>query len=86
MRIARVMTQDCLAADEIPTNTRPGSYGSDPALAQRSGSSLNTLEPKVPLREQAHPEQYGFISPSREPGVRFLPFHRVFHASESVNT
>ena len=49
MRIARVMIQDFLAADEIPTNARPGSYGSDPALAQRSGYSLNTLEPKVPL-------------------------------------
>jgi len=82
MRIARVMTQDFLAADEIPTNARPGSYGSDPALAQRSGSNLNTLEPKVPLTDQAHPEKCGFISPSRQPGVRFLPNHRVFHANE----
>jgi len=82
MRIARVMTQDFLAADEMPTNARPGSYGSDPALAQRSGSSLNTLEPKVPLTEQAHPEKCGFISPSRQPGVRFLPHHHVFDANE----
>jgi hypothetical protein len=74
------MTQDFLAADEIPTNTRPGSYGSDPALAQPSGFSLNTLEPKVPLREQAHPEKCEFISPSRQPGVRLLPYHHVFDA------
>jgi len=60
MRIARVMTQDFLAADEIPTNTRPGSYGSDPPLAKWSGSNLNTLEPKVPLTEQAHPEKSRF--------------------------
>jgi hypothetical protein len=57
MRIARVMTQDFLAADEIRTNARPGSYGSDPALARRSGFSLNTLEPMIPLTEQAHPER-----------------------------
>ncbi len=82
MRIARVMTQDFLAADEIPTNARPRSYGSDPALAQRSGSSLNTLEPKIPLTEQAHPEKSGFISPSQQPGVRFLPYHHVFDANE----
>lgn len=41
-----------LAADEIRTNARPGSYGSDPALAHQSGSRLNTLEPAVPLTEQ----------------------------------
>jgi len=82
MRIARVMTQVFLAADEIPTNTRPRGYGSDPALAQRSGSSLNTLEPRVPLTEQAHPEKCGFISPSWQSGVRFLPYHHVFDANE----
>ena len=81
MRIARVMTQVFLAADEIPTNTRPRSYGSDPALAQRSGSSLNTLEPKVPLTEQAHPKKYGFISRSRQSGVQFLPYDNVFYAN-----
>ena len=82
MRIALVMTQDFPAADEIPTHTRPGSYGSDPPLAKRSGSNLNTLEPKVPLTGQAHREKCGFISPSRQPGVRFLPYHHVFHANE----
>jgi hypothetical protein len=76
------MTQDFLAADEIPTNARPGSYGSDAALAQRSGSSQNTLEPNVPLTEQAHREKCGFISRSRQACVRFLPYHHVFHANE----
>jgi hypothetical protein len=80
------MTLDFLAAEEIPTNTRPGSYGSDPALAHQSGSSLNTLEPRIPLTEQAHPDWSGFISPSLQAGVRLLPYHRVFHANERVNT
>ena len=50
------MIQGFLAADEIRTNARPGSYGSDPALAHQSGSRLNTLEPGVPLTEQANRE------------------------------
>jgi hypothetical protein len=55
MRIARVMTPDLLTVGEIRTNARPGSYGSDPALARRSGSKMNTREPKIPLTEQAKP-------------------------------
>lgn len=79
------MTQGFLAADEFRTNARPASYGSDPALARQSGSSLNTLEPEIPLTEQAHPEpRIDSAIPATRCAV--LPYHHVFRANERVNT
>jgi hypothetical protein len=81
------MTQGFLTVGEVRTSAHPGGYGSDPALARLSGSRLNTLEPMIPLIEQANiANGTDFF---RHPGsqvCRFCPYHHAFHFNERINT